>query len=239
MVTAIADNAFYGASWLKELDCSKATSLTTIGDMALGWCTSLRKITLPPNLATVGANAFDLCASLTDLELPADLATVGSNAFVRCYSLTNVVFNGNPPTINGGVTPNYSMFYGVNGFTLKVPPDWEAKDVQGFFSGVKTWQTIVDKGNGIWECVMNEQEVTPVIVKLVVAPELCSVTVTNPVADLTYNLEACDDLASGNWTQQGDGHLCTEDEQKVSHSLTLSCEPEGEKQFFRVTVSEE
>ena len=239
-VIAIADGAFDGASWLKELDCSAATSLKSIGSAAFRYCTSLRKVTLPPNLTTVGANAFDMCGSLTDLVLPDTLATVGSNAFVRCYSLANVVFNGNPPAVNGGATPNYSMFYGVNGFTLKVPTTegWTDDKVKLFFSGVKTWQEIENLGGGVWKCVMDETIVTPVIAKLFVTPGASGVTVTNPIEGLFYRVDVCTDLASGVWTS-GTPHECTLAE-ATAKTLELSCpEASGETKFFRVTVSEE
>lgn len=234
-VVAIADEAFYGASWLKELDCSVATSLTRIGDKAFGWCTGLQKITLPPNLETVGANAFDMCVNLKNVVLPAKLTAVGAQAFARCYSLAKVEFNGDVPTVNGGAEPLYSMFYGVNGFELKVPDSWSEEDVRQIFAGKKTWQTVVKK-DAAWQCEMDPAVVTPTIARLFVEPGEGGVTVTNPIAGLLYSVESCTELGTSEWTPVASAK-CSEAD-ALAKSLSLKVEAGGGTQFFRVTVSE-
>ena len=47
-------------------------------------CSSLRKITLPPNLTEIGRSAFRGCTSLSEITLPAGPVVIGSRAFGAC-----------------------------------------------------------------------------------------------------------------------------------------------------------
>ena len=65
-------------------------SVTSIGDMAFYYCSSLTAITLPEGVTSIGYNAFGYCWSLTAITLPESVTSIGSQAFYDCYSLTAV-----------------------------------------------------------------------------------------------------------------------------------------------------
>ena len=54
---------------------------------AFSGCSSLRAITLPPNLAEIGHYAFYECTSLSKITLPPMLTEIGNCAFFGCTSL--------------------------------------------------------------------------------------------------------------------------------------------------------
>ena len=87
-VTSIGDSAF---SW-----CSSLTSITipdgvtSIGSFAFFRCSSLTSITIPDGVTSIGSAAFYFCHSLTSITIPNSVTSVGDEAFCDCYSLTSV-----------------------------------------------------------------------------------------------------------------------------------------------------
>jgi len=67
-------------------------SLTQVGRLAFGDCTSLTSVVLPNSLTQIGLGAFQNCTSLTSVVLPDSLTQLGDGAFQLCTSLTSVVF---------------------------------------------------------------------------------------------------------------------------------------------------
>jgi hypothetical protein len=64
--------------------------VTSIGEAAFTYCTSLTGITLPNRLTDIGDWAFGCCRKLTSLTLPDSVTYIGYDAFISCSSLTNV-----------------------------------------------------------------------------------------------------------------------------------------------------
>ena len=87
-VTTIGEYAFHYCTSLTSIELPD--SLTTIGYCAFDWCTSLTSIELPESLTTIGELAFYYCTSLTSIELPDSLTTIGDRAFYECTSLTSI-----------------------------------------------------------------------------------------------------------------------------------------------------
>ena len=73
------------------------SSVTTIGNRAFSYCTSLTSVTIPDGVTSIGDNAFSGCSSLTSVTIPSSVTTIGNGAFSFCTSLTSV-------TIPDGVT---------------------------------------------------------------------------------------------------------------------------------------
>ena len=73
--------AFSGCSSLREV--SLPPNLTRIGEGAFADCTSLAGITLPPNLTENGAAAFDECESLSEIALPPNLTEIRLRAYFQ------------------------------------------------------------------------------------------------------------------------------------------------------------
>ena len=74
-------------------DARTGTS-TRVG--AFSGCSSLRAITLPPNLNEIGECTFYQCTSLSKITLPTNLIAIGDGAFDGCTSLSKIML---PPTL--------------------------------------------------------------------------------------------------------------------------------------------
>ena len=85
-VTTIGERAFYYCSSLTKITIPD--SVTTIGSSAFGHCSSLTKITIPDSVTTIGSSAFGYCSSLTKITIPDSVAEIGGSAFTNCSSLT-------------------------------------------------------------------------------------------------------------------------------------------------------
>ena len=71
--------------------------LTSVGDMAFLFCSSLTEIPIPESVTYIGREAFRSCGALVRLELPAGLTDIGQAAFSGCFRLKEL-------TIPEGVT---------------------------------------------------------------------------------------------------------------------------------------
>ena len=63
-------------------------SVTTIGDLAFGYCSALTSVSMP-SVTTIGNSAFERCSALTSVEMPS-VTTIGAYAFYECSSLTSI-----------------------------------------------------------------------------------------------------------------------------------------------------
>ena len=65
-------------------------SVTSIGEYAFEYCTSLTSITIPNSVTSIGDRAFYGCRSLTSITIPNSVKSIGEAAFSGCVSLTSV-----------------------------------------------------------------------------------------------------------------------------------------------------
>ena len=82
-------------------------SVTSIGDTAFGYCTSLIDFTFPSGVEQLGSEVFLGC-SFTSMTIPDSVKRVGSWAFQNCELLTSVTFGRGVESIGGNV------FYACN-----------------------------------------------------------------------------------------------------------------------------
>ena len=91
--------------------------VTTIGEGAFAYCSSLASVTIPDIVTTIGQYAFYSCDSLTSITIPDSVTTIGGYAFYSCYSLTSV-------TIPDSVTSiGESAFWSCGSLTSVTIPD--------------------------------------------------------------------------------------------------------------------
>ena len=129
-IEKIPDYLFYKSSNLNSLPSNVIpNSVTTIGNSAFGYCTSLTSITIPDSVTSIGSGAFSGCTGLTSITIPDSVTSIGSSAFSSCTGLTSV-------TIPDSVTSiGYSTFSGCTGLTSIIIPDSVTSIGGSAFSG--------------------------------------------------------------------------------------------------------
>ena len=95
-VTSIGDWAFYWHSSLKSITIPD--SVTSIGDHAFDECSGLGSIVIPNSVTSIGNNAFNWCSSLRNIVIPDSVTSIGDNAFNACSSLGSIVI---PDSVTG------------------------------------------------------------------------------------------------------------------------------------------
>ena len=119
--------AFSGCSSLRGV--TLPPNLAEIGGHAFFGCTSLSEITLPPDLTEIGQRAFGGCASLSEITLPPNLTEIGNGAFSRCASLSEITLPPNLTEIG-----NDAFFSCVSLSEITLPPTL-TEIVVGAFEG--------------------------------------------------------------------------------------------------------
>lgn len=64
--------------------------VTSIGNYAFYYCSSLTSVTIPNSVTSIGASAFSECFSLTSVVIPEGMISIGTGAFFSCASLENI-----------------------------------------------------------------------------------------------------------------------------------------------------
>jgi hypothetical protein len=81
-------------------ECTIPDSVTSIGDGAFSFCTSLTSMTIPDSVTSIGYGAFSGCANLASVTLGAAVANIGDWAFEECTSLGYILCKGAPPALS-------------------------------------------------------------------------------------------------------------------------------------------
>ena len=100
-----------------ENSYSISQGISSIGDAAFSFCSSLTDISIPDSVTSIGDNAFSYCSSLTSISIPDSVTSIGDNAFSRCSSLTSISIPDSVTSI--GVW----AFSGCTSLTLTVDRD--------------------------------------------------------------------------------------------------------------------
>ena len=115
-VTTIGDGAFTYCSSLVSVTIP--VSVTTIGDDVFYNCFSLTSVTIGDSVTTIGNGAFYDCNNLTSITITDSVTTIGDYAFILCSSLTSVYCEATTPPSLGG---SYVFYDNASGRTIYVP----------------------------------------------------------------------------------------------------------------------
>ena len=86
-------------------------SVTSIGDCAFRYCTSLKSIMIPNSVMEIGSSAFSGCSSLTSITILNSVTEIGVYAFKGCTSLTSITIPNSVTNIGD------STFWGCSSLT--------------------------------------------------------------------------------------------------------------------------
>ena len=127
-VTSIGEDAFWYCSSLTSVTIPENSQLTSIGDDAFEYCSSLTAIDIPDGVTSIGIWAFHNCSGLTSIDIPESVTSIGSSAFNGCSSLTSI-------NIPDGLTSiGYSAFYGCTSLTsIDIPESVTSIDDHAFY----------------------------------------------------------------------------------------------------------
>ena len=98
-VTSIGESAFCYCSSLTSITIPDG--VTSIGDWAFDGCSSLISITIPNSVTFIGEGAFSWCESLTSVTIGNSVTSIGKNAFYSCSSLTSITIPNSVTSIGG------------------------------------------------------------------------------------------------------------------------------------------
>ncbi len=87
-VTSIGNSAFWYCSSLTSVTIPN--SVTSIGNSAFWNCISLTSVTIPNSVTSIGNSAFGYCSSLTSVTIPNSVISIGNSVFGGCSSLTSI-----------------------------------------------------------------------------------------------------------------------------------------------------
>ena len=113
-VTSIGEDAFSYCSSLESITIPE--SITSIGESAFSYCSSLTSVNIPDSVTSIGGSAFRNCSSLTSITIPDSVTSISDYAFYNCRSLTSI-------TIGGGVTSigDYAFQYCSSLVSITIP----------------------------------------------------------------------------------------------------------------------
>ena len=138
------------ASKTELLACSAAAigeitipnSVTSIGDEAFSYCSSITSVTIPNSVTSIGEGAFYYCSNLTSITIPNSVTSIGKYAFTNCSSLTSV-------TIPNSVTSiGYEAFASCSSLTSVTIPNSVTSIGERAFSSCENLETVI-LGNGL------------------------------------------------------------------------------------------
>ncbi len=116
--------------------------ITSIGNLAFYYCTSLASVNIPDGVKTIGNSAFEVCSKLTSIKIPDEVTSIGNYAFCACEGLVSVTIPENVTSIGKGAFENCSQIT-----SIVVPDGVKTLGDRAFYQCVKLRSVTI--GNGI------------------------------------------------------------------------------------------
>jgi hypothetical protein len=69
--------------------------VTSIGDSAFQFQTTVTSVTIPNSVTSIGYYAFNFCAGLTSVTIPSSVTNIGNTPFIGCGSLSAITVDAN------------------------------------------------------------------------------------------------------------------------------------------------
>ncbi len=108
-VTSIGDYAFKFCSSLRSVTIPN--SVTSIGNYAFWDCSFLFSISIPNSVTSIGEYAFYECSYLYSISIPNSVTSIGNSAFSNCIRLTSITIPNSVTSIGD------HAFYGCSSLT--------------------------------------------------------------------------------------------------------------------------
>lgn len=120
------------------------TGLTSIGNNAFFYCSSLTSVNIPNSVTAIGDNAFHGCRGLTSITIPNSVNSIGRLAFYGCSSLTSIAIPNSVTNIS------HKSFCGSGLISVIIPSSVTNIEVAAFENTPLT-SIVVDSENPIYD----------------------------------------------------------------------------------------
>jgi hypothetical protein len=69
-----------------------SSDVTSIGNYAFQYCTSVTSVKIPTSVTKIGSNAFKSCTSLTSVTIPDSVTYIGIDSHYNIYNHITLLF---------------------------------------------------------------------------------------------------------------------------------------------------
>lgn len=98
--TSIGPKCFQRADYLRNVNISPNTKMTSIGNSAFYYC-GLETITLPNKILSILTQSFASCPNLQTVRMGNGMRSIGGDAFQNCPALTDIYIDAPEDSISG------------------------------------------------------------------------------------------------------------------------------------------
>jgi len=112
-VTTIGERAFHYRTSLTSITIPD--SVTSIGGYAFNYCSSLKSVIVPDSVTEIGDGAFVLCSSLSSVAIGNNVNKIGNSVFTSCGALTNVTIPNSVTELGSSVFVNCTSLTSFHG----------------------------------------------------------------------------------------------------------------------------
>ena len=156
-VTSVGEYAFFYCTSLTGI--TLPNTIESIEYSAFFGCTGLAEITLPNSVINIKENAFNGCSTLKKVNLQESLKKIGYSAFAGCTSLTEIIFPSTVSSIGDHAFSNCTKLEAIYALSNTPPSIMTATFDQNAFTQatlyVQTGKKEVYEQKNIWKDFSN------------------------------------------------------------------------------------